>query len=165
MVDRKKKSSITTPKNRNIYISKSNSIQRSYPITKKIILGVILVATLIVFTVSIFALFFDKKNLTEFLINKIAADYYENYYYPNFSSTKGFKQAKDLDSAMEKYRNYGFAPVTLRQLLLYDNRKNAKYADPLKKYCNENYTVVKFYIDPPYGKSNYHYDITYSCNY
>ena len=144
-----------------------NNRNRHQPFTlaQKVILGVIAIASITVIVASISIVFLKDQNRTEALINRMATDYYENYFYPNFSSSKGFKSIKDLDSAMAKYREYGFSPVKLRQLLLYDNRKNDQYRKDVTKYCDEEATSVKFYIDPPYEKNSYHYDITYSCNY
>ena len=145
-------------------IKKHKSRQR-FSLAQKIILSVIALASLIVIIASISILFLKPQNHTEALINKMATDYYENYFYPNFSSSKGFQQITKLDDAMAKYHDHGFSPVKLRQLLLYDNRKNDQYRKEVTKYCDENKTFIKFYIDPPYEKNSYHYEITYSCNY
>ena len=144
---------------------KKRSRFKSLTLVQKVILGVIAIASLAVIVASISIVFLKDQNHTEALINKMATDYYENYFYPNFSSSRGFKKIEDLDSAMAKYHEYGFSPVKLRQLLLYDNRKNDQYRKDVTKYCDEEATFVKFYIDPPYEKNSYHYDITYSCNY
>ncbi len=147
------------------YSSKNRLSSNSSPLAKKIILSVIIAAAITVIIACLSILFLDKQKLTESRIEQLAIDYYENYFYPNFTSSKDFKKNKDLDSVMNIYNKYGFAPVSLRQLLLYDNEKNAEYSKSLTKYCNQNTTFIKFYIDAPYGKTDYHYDITYSCNY
>ena len=139
--------------------------RRSFTLVQKIILGVIALASLTVIIASISVVFLKDQNQIEALVNKMATDYYENYFYPNFSSSRGFQQITDLDSAMAKYHEYGFSPVKLRQLFLYDNRKNDQYKKEVTKYCDENKTSVTFYIDPPYEKTSYHYEISYSCNY
>ena len=144
---------------------KCRTHRQSFSLVQKIILGIIAIASVTVIIASICAVLLQGKNRTEALINRMAVDYYENYFYPNFSSTRGFQQITDIDDAMTKYHDYGFSPIRLRQLLLYDNRRNDKYRDEVTKYCDENKTFIKFYIDPPYEKTSYHYEITYSCNY
>ena len=144
---------------------KCRTHRQSFSLVQKIILGIIAIASVTVIIASICAVLLQGKNRTEALINRMAVDYYENYFYPNFSSTRGFQQITDIDDAMAKYHDYGFSPIKLRQLLLYDNRRNDKYRDEVTKYCDENKTFIKFYIDPPYEKTSYHYEITYSCNY
>ena len=66
---------------------------------------------------------------------------------------------------MEKYEKHGFSAVSLRQLLLYDNHKNEKYDGELTKYCDKDRTVIKFYPESPYEKTNYRVDYTYSCEF
>lgn len=139
--------------------------RQSFSLVQKIILGVIAIASITVIIASISAIVIKDQNTTEAIINRMAKDYYENYFYPNFSSSKGFQQITDIDSTLAKYRDYGFTPIRLRQLLLYDNRKNDQYRKQVTKYCDENNTFIKYYIDPPYEKTSYHYEITYSCNY
>ena len=133
--------------------------------TKKIILGVIAVASLVVVVGLIVALLFNNENMVKSKISALANDYYENYFYKNLTSSEKFKQIKDLDTAMEKYHTNGLSPVTLRNLLLYDDQKNIEFRDYLTKYCDENATTVKFYMDPPYDQKSYRAEITYACNF
>lgn len=134
-------------------------------LAKKIILSVIAIATLIVVFAICCTFFLNPENQIKSRITSIATDYYENYFYDNFANSTEFKQISNPDSVLERYRTSGFAPVALRDLLLYDNQKNIEHRDFLTKYCDENSTIVKFYIDPPYDRTSYHYDITYSCNF
>ena len=133
--------------------------------TQKIILGVIAAASLVVVIGIIIALFFNNENMVKSKISALANDYYENYFYKNLTSSEKFKKIKDLDAAMEKYHTNGLSPVTLRNLLLYDDQKNIEFSDYLTKYCDENATTVKFYMDPPYNQKSYHTEITYACNF
>ena len=133
--------------------------------TQKIILGVIAAASLVVVIGIIIALFFNNENMVKSKISALANDYYENYFYKNLTSSEKFKKIKDLDAAMEKYHTNGLSPVTLRNLLLYDDQKNIEFSDYLTKYCDEKATTVKFYMDPPYNQKSYHTEITYACNF
>lgn len=139
--------------------------RQSNSIYKKIILFVIFAAMFIVIIASINIIFINNEKLVKDRIDSIARDYYENYFYNNFSNSDKFKKLNNLDEAMEKYHNQGFASVSLNDLLLYDNHKNEQYADFLTKYCDRNKTRAKFYIDPPYEKTSYHVEYTYSCNF
>ena len=145
--------------------TKKRKFYQRFTLAQKIILGVIALASVAVIVASISVIVIRDQNTTEAIINRMAKDYYENYFYPNFSSSKGFQQITDLDSAMAKYHERGFSSIRLRQLLLYDNRKNDQYRKQVTKYCDENKTFIKYYIDPPYEKNSYHYEITYSCKY
>lgn len=129
------------------------------------VLLVILIASLIVAFSIIYAIFFNTEKVIKSKISALATDYYENYFYENLISSDKFKQVKNLDSTMEKYHTSGLSPVSLSDLLLYDNQKNHEYRDYLTTYCDEDRTSIKFYMDPPYERTSYHYEITYSCNF
>ena len=90
-------------------------------------------------------------------IEAIAADYYENYFYPKLTSS-GTKN-------LNRYTSSGFARVSLRQLLLFDNERYKKSAPLITKYCNENKTFVQFFPEPPFNKNNYHAEYHYSCEF
>ena len=139
------------------------SIQEPANPAKKAILLVILGASLVVITGLICASVFNPEALVKSQISALATDYYENYFYNNLQSSENFQQIKDLNTAMEKYHVSGLSPITLNDLLLYDNQKNQRYRDLLTKYCDENSTTIKFYMDPPYDQKSYHTDITYAC--
>ena len=157
-------------KNRKKYSSSIHNSNRylpsvSNPKVKKTILLVILIASLVVAFGVIYAIFFNTEKVVKSKISALATDYYENYFYENLVNSDKFKQLKNLDTEMEKYHTNGLAPVTLSNLLLYDTQKNATYRNYLPAYCDENATQITFYMDPPYGRQDYHYDINYSCNF
>lgn len=137
----------------------------SSPAIKKTILLVIMIASLVVAFSIIYTIFFNTEKVIKSKISALATDYYENYFYENLINSDKFKQIKNLDTEMEKYHTDGLAPVSLSNLLLYDNQKNDEYRDYLTTYCDENATTIKFYMDPPYERTSYHYDINYSCNF
>lgn len=142
-----------------------NRFRQNTSVYKKTILFVIFAAMLIVIFASISIIFINPEKRVKDRIANLAEDYYENYFYANFTSSDKFKQIDNLDEAFEKYHSRGFSPITLNELLLYDHHKNEKYASFLTEYCDRNKTTIKFFIDPPYDKDSYHIEYTYSCNF
>ena len=126
---------------------------------------VIIIAMVAVVAGLLSTIFLSRENIIKMQISGLVADYYENYYYDKLAASEAFQDKTNIDSNMEKYREYGFAPITLRDLLYYDNRRNYEYHDALVEYCDENATSARIYIDAPYERNSYHYDITYACNF
>lgn len=149
---------------------KSKSYHRSYPrvatkpatAARKTILVVIIIAMLVVIIGAFTLLFANDESRVKSKITSMSSEYYENYFYTNLISSPKFK---DLNTTMEKYREHGFSPISLNELLLYNNQKNAKYSDFLTKYCDSNHTFIKFYPDPPYDQKSYHAEYSYACNF
>lgn len=144
-------------------------MRRSYyngaPEIKKTVLIVIVIASIIVVGGIIFAIIFNSENMVKSKITAMAEDYYENYLYEKMVNSDKYKNITDLDAAMEKYRTNGLSPVTLNDLLLYDNEKNKEHRKYLSEYCDENKTMIKYYMEPPYERTSYRMEITYSCNF
>lgn len=126
-------------------------------LVKKIIIAIICIVTLIMIILVACIPVLTPEHRVKSTISDLATDYYENYFYENLNFPS--------DTVLEKYRIYGLAPITLRDLLLYDNQKNISHRDSLITYCDENTTTVKFYMDPPYDRTSYHTEYTYSCNF
>ena len=132
---------------------------------KRVILIIIFLAAITVVTAIAISTFFNKPNLVKSRIESIASDYYENYYHPRLINSRQFKQLSDLDKAMQKYHEKGFTPISLNELLTYDNNNYSADRDYLTSYCNPKSTAVVFYPDSPYDAKSYHLNITYSCNF
>ena len=146
--------------------SKRNSQKRKdrkLDLTQIIMLVLIGVCVVVVIVYLIFSLVNRPENRIPQLFEQMSEDYYENVLYDYFSKSENFKN--DPNKAMELYEKYGFTAVDLKTLLLYDNQKNAKYADEMKKYCKEENTFVKFYPKAPYGQKDYEANYTYSCEF
>ena len=143
----------------NLHSSKQRTLYSRPSRARKIILAIIPLAFITVIVAIFCALFFTPERITKSTISALATDYYENHFYNQLS----LDEASTSD--LYKYETYGFAPVTLRQLLLYDNQKNADSAASILKYCDENTTTIRFFLDQPYGKTDYHVDYTYSCSF
>lgn len=141
----------------------SRTRKPKYDLVQKIILGIIAACFLVVIFYLIYSLINRPENRVPRLISEISEDYYENYLYEKFSKSDSFKN--DPDKTMELYSQYGFTPVDLKTLLLYDNQKNAKYSEELRKYCSVEATSVKFYPESPYGKKDYRVEYSYSCEF
>lgn len=95
-------------------------------------------------------------------IESMAREYYETYFYDQF--TKSIPK-ENLSTVMAKYTEHGFSEVPLRQLLFYNNGKNAAAADEIGKYCNLNATSVRFIPSEPFGVNDYRAEYKYSCNF
>ncbi|MBQ2695263.1 hypothetical protein IJG04_01335 [Candidatus Saccharibacteria bacterium] len=130
---------------------------------KKIILSIILLASLAVILATIFTITATPENTVKSKIESITADYYENFYYENlitFATTE-----RTLEQIMQPYAEHGFTKVTLEQLLLFDNQRHADSANILTTYCNDTATYITIYPDPPYNRTDYHVNYNYSCNF
>ena len=122
--------------------------------SKKVILSVIILAILIIIATVVSFFLLDNERRVKSQISALATDYYENYFYQDYTGA-------DLSN----YEIHGYAPVTLRQLLLYDHQKNSAYTEFLTNFCDENHTFVRFYPESPYTKTSYRTEYTYSCNF
>ena len=129
--------------------------------TKRSVLTIIIFSMLIVILAVLFVYFNDPERLVKRKISDIATDYYESYYYPSLIGNA--KDDQTLTEIMSPYATPGFATISLRQLLLYDNEHYANTAAFLKQYCDENKTFVHIYPEAPFGKKNYRIDYIYSC--
>ena len=127
------------------------------------ILSIIVLTGMIVVLTALFATFSTTENFIKSNISAIATDYYENYFYDNILANNNGE--KPISEILEFYTKPGFSTVTLRQLLLYDDERNADSAAFLTSHCDENSTTIHIFPDPPYDKTNYHIDYHYSCNF
>ncbi len=125
-------------------------------------IGVIVSAIMV--AVSIFVtVYFNPARVANRNFEKIARDYYENYYYDKL--TQSSSSEAELEEIVGKYEESGFAPVLLRQLLLYNNKKNSEY----EKYftgsykCDKNKSSAKFYPEKPYGRTDYRLEVNLQC--
>lgn len=141
-------------------LARSRRIDRQvFETAKRSIVTIIIFAMLIVILVTLLSIFQNPETAVRRKIESITSDYYENHFYPEI--TDGVEGS--LDEIMEHYHTHGFAIVSLRQLLLYDNGRHAESTGAITKYCDENSTFARIYPEPPYGKTNYRVEYTYSC--
>ncbi len=131
-------------------------------------MSVIILACLIVILMTLFGQFAKPENIVTNKITDITKDYYEHYYYDAIvgaSSIDNESSGKSLEEIMSRYVEYGFSTITLRQLLLFDDQRNSDAGPILRNYCDENRTNVKIYPEPPFGRTDYHVEYNYSCEY
>ncbi|MBR2994897.1 hypothetical protein IKF32_03220 [Candidatus Saccharibacteria bacterium] len=132
------------------------------PLSKKIVLTVILLLMIVIVVATLFAFLFKNEYVVKAKLDYLAHDYYENYLYDSF---KNSAPNSDVEQILNKNTVRGLSRITLRQLLLHDESKNADIANYLLEYCDENKTYVIIYPEPPYEKTSYHLKYTYSCNF
>ncbi len=130
---------------------------------QKIIIVIIVSVMAITIGFAIASFFLQPENLTKAKISNLATDYYENYLYENLINSEKF--SGNIDATMSEYKDRGLSTITLRQLLLHDQSKNASLANEIKNYCDEEKTTIKFYPDAPYSRGSYHVDYHYVCNF
>ena len=132
-------------------------------VARSVISGVIIVAIIMVVGGLIVGFFCNSERITQQKIDEMAREYYEGYIYPNLIN--GAMSQEEIVEVMGRYEKYGFASVSLRQLLLYDGRKNMKDGGFTKNYCDENQTKMKVYPEAPYDKKSYWIEYEYKCEY
>lgn len=146
--------------------SKNKRSRLNLDTVQKVVMGAILIAMVIVIGVVVAGLFIKPQTMVESKIGAMAADYYENYLYKNLEDSGIYADNREgLKEVLAEYSETGLSSVTLRQFLLYDNRKYGADTEFLTKYCNENKTYVKFFPEPPYEKNSYRAEFNYSCNF
>ena len=106
---------------------------------------------------------YREDRVAERALAALAKDYYENYYYDRVKST-----SSDPADALKKYTEIGIPSISLRQLLLVDNRRFAPYASSFKnsRYaCNNEQTTIKIYPKEPFEKTDYEVKLNLSCSW
>lgn len=123
------------------------------------IIGVILGAMLVV-VVGVLAIQFAKpERQVADKVSALASNYYENSLYKSVTDEGANKDV------LKKYTETGFAPVTLRQLLLFKSYTDTKESKYLNRYCSDEATRVTYYPKEPYGVKDYTVEYQYSCSF
>ena len=123
---------------------------------------VIILCLVLVFGNVIAHIVFNPETAAKRELERIAKDYYENYYYDIFTENT---PEDELAIALQSYADYGFPPVYLRQLLLFDDgrHENSRPYFSGQYFCNTNHTSVIYMPYPPYGKTDYSIKYAYDC--
>ncbi|MBQ6414293.1 hypothetical protein IJI28_01580 [Candidatus Saccharibacteria bacterium] len=132
-------------------------------VVRRVVLTVIGVAVAVVVAGVIYSLVWSPEKATKAKLDEMAREYYEGFTYENLIN--GAMSQEEIEGVMDKYKVRGFAPVYLRQLLLYNDRENMKEAGFVKNYCDENLTYVKIYPEAPYDKKSYRVEYNYTCEW
>ena len=133
------------------------------PHAKRITIGVILICLIAVVGAAVACWYFAPEKVARREIERIARDYYENYFYDNFFAGL---VGEERETEFNKYTKTGFSPTYLRQLLNYDDGKHqesAQYFNQLDYECDTNATRVTFYPYPPFEQENYTMKIQMVC--
>lgn len=123
----------------------------------------ILAASIILITISLIVqLNFDPKADAEAEMQRISDDYYRAYLYPRL-----LNYDMEHPEQLKTYDDTGVPTTYLRQLLKYDNEKQAKSAEKFNNeyyQCDTNRTGVRFYPHAPYGPRDYTVDYIWHCS-
>lgn len=135
-----------------------------YSVVKNLTVVVIVIVTIIVIVMVVCSLILRPSHQVPSKIETLASNYYENVFYQNMLNSPNY--SGDPEKALAPHAARGLSPVTLRQLILNEHLAlSSTEADYLLKYCDEEATSIKFYPDPPFSRTAYHTEITYSCNF
>ncbi len=149
------------------FSKKQNGIKhkKGFPKSSIIILVIIINAIIIAVTAFLIPIFVNTQNSVQSTIESLARNYYENYLYENLNTVRTTSDSAAFEETMQKYQEYGFGTVHLRQILQYNKQENHTPSIDVADYCDENETVIKFYPEPPYNRTTYRMELTYSCNF
>lgn len=127
------------------------------------VLTIILCLVLVFGNVAV-RIIFDPERAAKRELEHISRDYYENYYYDIFTENT---PEDELAIALQSYADYGFPPVYLRQLLLFDDGRHEASRSYFtgQYFCNTNHTSVIYLPRPPYGATDYEMKFSYDCNW
>ena len=126
----------------------------------KNLIMILIICLMLVVGYAVFARFyFTAERTTMSKLDFLAKTYYEDYYYDHFADSL----TEDKATVFEKYSEYGFAPVHLRQLLLFDDGKYSDYRQYFEGHCDTNSTLIYYYPEAPYEKNNYRVEYVHSC--
>ena len=132
-------------------------------IARRIVIVVIVLLIIIVGIALACRLWLNPERLAMNKLEEMAREYYENYTYESLA--RNAESDEELAELMKRYVERGFAPVNLRQLLLYDDQKNMKDGGFLREMCDENTTSVKFYPEEPFDRYSYRIEYKLDCDF
>ena len=133
------------------------------PHARRIVFALIIICLITVLGSLGASWYFAPEKVARREIERIARDYYENYFYDNFFAEL---VGEERETEFKKYTERGFSPTYLRQLLNYDDGKHAdsaKYFNDPSYTCDTNSTSVTFYPYPPFSEDNYTMKIKMDC--
>ncbi len=128
---------------------------------KKILVMILMVATLSVATALSVQAIFDPQRQAERKLDELATEYYSTYLYPRLLGTN-----QNAEQVLSELEQPGTAMTYLRQILLYNNqahREDAVYFSNARYSCDTNHTGVRFYPEPPYGPEDFHTEVFWEC--
>ncbi len=108
--------------------------------------------------------YFSPEKMANREAERIAKDYYENYFYNNLFGELTDDTKQEI---FEKYQKIGTPPTYLRHLLNFENGKHADSASYFRYpqyYCDVNASSVVFYPHEPYTSKDYTVKYFLICN-
>ena len=99
----------------------------------------------------------DPVAVAEQELEKLARDYYENYYY---------KTLENPATTLAEFAETGLPSVKLRTLLAFDDGKYEELRELFSRTewtCDTNLTAVKVFPYEPYGETDYRIELKPSC--
>ena len=129
--------------------------------TKNIVFVTIILAVIVVAVAAICVVLLNPKRQVPMKFESVARNYYENVFYEKVVNSDAY--SGNPEKALEKYHMAGMSPITLRVLHLMDeSNPDTQY---LIERCDPEYTEVRLFPEPPYTKTSYRAEYSYSCNY
>ncbi len=163
MASTKTKTKITLPKSSQRRRYRAHA-QKDYSTKARKFVLILIPALVVIIVFSVIcANIFNPEHQIKSKLEALATNHYENIIYEKLVTSSNY--SGDPETALSRNKDRGLPSYTLRQLLLEDQVKTADAAEYLLKYCDENATTVKFYPEPPYERTSYRVEYTYSCNF
>lgn len=144
------------------HLAKSKDTNRKiYAYSRRAILTVIALAMMAVILMLLFTSLSTPERVIARKVEEITKDYYENYFYDRLGQYETEK--RPAAEILERYETTGFARVSLRQLLYFDDDRHIAALSTFENYCDLDATSVQIYPDAPFGRTDYHVEYFYSC--
>lgn len=134
---------------------------KTFDVTRKIILTVIVLAMMAVILALLVVFFMKPENAVIGKIEDMTKDYYEDYYYDLVLDA--VPSGKDRSEIFNKYEEHGFSEVSLRRLVVLDNRKHSGVGNVIYDYCDPDETSIKIYPIAPFSRTDYRVEYNYSA--
>ena len=146
------------PKTKNTKKSKTSKPKITW--RENLLIGLISTCAICTIVALVIESAFDPQHDAELTIERLANEYYVNYYYPAIID----KDSDNPTTILESYNNQGLPVIRLRQLLSQTAHPEAESHIQNKFYrCDTNKTFVRYFPVVPYGAHDYNLQITYDC--
>lgn len=123
------------------------------------LVGIVIVSTVAIISALSTWLIDTPQEKAEKELAQLSDDYYVEYLYPRLLGM----MTEPVEN-LEKYKEAGVPTTYLRQLLHYDNDKNADLAEVFSMVaCDTNQTGVRYYPVEPYGPQDYTVKYIWKC--
>ncbi len=134
---------------------------------KMIYLSIIIVLIMVILIYFVSKAFLEarktnQERVTEY-IEKLAKDFYEDYYYPQLNDMKENELIEDIPTFLSNFEQRGI-PISLNQLIEVHYKTESEINKVLKNYqCSFEETGFQIYPQSPYQKDSYKLDLHIVC--